>query len=181
MQYDNFIYALHCPYTTKPVYVGQTTKGMNRPFQHIKEKSHSDKVNEWVNLLKEDGREPILVILEHGFDDILMNAKEKFWIDYYISKGHYLLNMQYITPLTIQSLEFDYLDPSDPLFDIRVYVKTRRRLFNLTQVEFCNKCGVGLRFLRELEQGTKTNFNTDSIMKVLNSLGRVTLTIKEIK
>ena len=33
------------------------------------------------------------------------------------------------------------------------YVKDMRKQYNLTQVELSEKSGVGLRFVRELEQG----------------------------
>ena len=35
------------------------------------------------------------------------------------------------------------------------YVKAMRKQYNLTQVELSEKSGVGLRFVRELEQGKK--------------------------
>jgi y4mF family transcriptional regulator len=36
------------------------------------------------------------------------------------------------------------------------FLKERRALANLTQPELAEKAGVGLRFVRELEQGKKT-------------------------
>ena len=36
------------------------------------------------------------------------------------------------------------------------YVKEMRRQFGLTQVDLSQKSGVGLRFVRELEQGKST-------------------------
>ena len=36
------------------------------------------------------------------------------------------------------------------------YVKAMRKQYNLTQMELSEKSGVGLRFLRELEQGKQT-------------------------
>jgi len=177
---DNFIYALYCPYTNKPVYVGQTTRGMVRPLEHIKKASHSAKVNDWVYGLEQDEKEPIIAILDHGFDNSLLLAKEKFWIDYFISKGHYLLNSNSVTPLTIESLEFERINQNDPMYDIRVYIKSRRKLMKLSQNEMSQKSGVGLRFIREIEQSNKTNFNTDSVVRLLSFLGRVKLTIGDM-
>ena len=37
--------------------------------------------------------------------------------------------------------------------NLSTYVKEMRRQFGLTQVDLAAKSGVGLRFLRELEQG----------------------------
>ena len=36
------------------------------------------------------------------------------------------------------------------------YVKTKRKSLGLSREEFAQKTGVGLRFLRELEQGKET-------------------------
>jgi y4mF family transcriptional regulator len=49
-------------------------------------------------------------------------------------------------------------------------VKEHRKLKRLSQVEFAIKCGVGLRFIRELEQGKKT-LRLDKVNQVLNYLG----------
>jgi len=49
-------------------------------------------------------------------------------------------------------------------------VKAHRKLKRLSQVEFAIKCGVGLRFIRELEQGKKT-LRLDKVNQVLNYMG----------
>lgn len=53
---------------------------------------------------------------------------------------------------------------------IAAFVKERRRLVGLTQPEFAKKTGVGLRFLRELEQG-KASLRMDKVNKVLSMFG----------
>ena len=40
--------------------------------------------------------------------------------------------------------------------EIAAFVKEMRKKFNLTQVDLADKSGVGLRFVRELEQGKQT-------------------------
>ncbi|MDO6737365.1 transcriptional regulator [Wenyingzhuangia sp. 2_MG-2023] len=62
--------------------------------------------------------------------------------------------------------------------DIALFVRESRKKANLTQVELVDITGVGLRFLRELEQG-KPNLMTDKINQVLLFFGH-TLTIKPI-
>ncbi len=49
-------------------------------------------------------------------------------------------------------------------------IKELRKKIGLTQVEFAKRVGVGLRFLRELEQG-KTTVRMDKLYQVLNFLG----------
>lgn len=46
------------------------------------------------------------------------------------------------------------------------FVKQRRKLVGLTQVELAEKAGVGLRFIRDLEQG-KESVRLDKVNEVL--------------
>jgi len=50
------------------------------------------------------------------------------------------------------------------------FVKERRTAVKLTQPEFALKAGVGLRFLRDLEQGKKT-LRMDKVNQVLQMFG----------
>ncbi len=49
-------------------------------------------------------------------------------------------------------------------------VKSMRRQYHLTQVELAEKSGVGLRFIRELEQG-KPTLRLDKVNQILNLFG----------
>ncbi len=51
------------------------------------------------------------------------------------------------------------------------FVKEMRRQFGLTQVDLAEKSGVGLRFVRELEQG-KPTLRLDKVNQVLALFGR---------
>ena len=53
---------------------------------------------------------------------------------------------------------------------IAVVVRTARKELGLTQVEFAINSGLGLRFVRELEQGKQT-LRLDKVYVALNSLG----------
>lgn len=50
------------------------------------------------------------------------------------------------------------------------YVKGKRKEYGLTQVDLSQKSGVGLRFVRELEQG-KTTLRLDKVNQVLAMFG----------
>ena len=50
------------------------------------------------------------------------------------------------------------------------YVKAMRKQYNLTQVELSEKAGVGLRLVRELEQGKQT-LRLDKVNQILNLFG----------
>ena len=50
------------------------------------------------------------------------------------------------------------------------YVKSQRKQLGLTQVDLSQKSGVGLRFIRDLEQGKKT-LRMDKVNQVLHLFG----------
>ena len=50
------------------------------------------------------------------------------------------------------------------------FVKEKRSLVKLTQPEMAEKAGVGLRFVRELEQGKET-LRVDKVNQVLKLFG----------
>ena len=54
--------------------------------------------------------------------------------------------------------------------NLSTFLKERRALANLTQPELAEKAGVGLRFVRELEQGKKT-LRLDKVNQVLQLFG----------
>ena len=54
---------------------------------------------------------------------------------------------------------------------LSVFVKDMRREHSLTQEELAAKAGVGLRFVRDLEQGKQT-LRMDKINQVLALVGR---------
>jgi y4mF family transcriptional regulator len=52
------------------------------------------------------------------------------------------------------------------------FVKAERKAIGLTQKELALKAGVGLRFIRDVEQG-KISLRTDTLNKVLKLFGKV--------
>lgn len=53
---------------------------------------------------------------------------------------------------------------------LSAYVKQMRKQYGLTQIDLSEKAGVGLRFVRELEQGKQT-LRMDKVNQVLNLFG----------
>jgi len=51
------------------------------------------------------------------------------------------------------------------------YLKEKRKKLNLTQYQLAEKAGVGLRFVRDLEQG-KTTLRMDKVNQVLRLFGQ---------
>ena len=54
---------------------------------------------------------------------------------------------------------------------LSIFVKEMRREYSLTQEDLAAKAGVGLRFVRDLEQGKQT-LRMDKINQVLELFGR---------
>jgi len=52
------------------------------------------------------------------------------------------------------------------------FIKAERKAVGLTQKELALKAGIGLRFIREVEQG-KTSLRTDTLNKVLKLFGKI--------
>jgi y4mF family transcriptional regulator len=52
------------------------------------------------------------------------------------------------------------------------FIKKERKTVKLTQRELALKAGVGLRFIRDVEQG-KTTLRTDTLNKVLKLFGKI--------
>ena len=57
------------------------------------------------------------------------------------------------------------------------YIKMMRKQFGLTQLGLSQKSGVGLRFVRELEQGKET-LRLDKVNQVLALFGAVMAPVK---
>lgn len=54
--------------------------------------------------------------------------------------------------------------------ELKDFIKEKRRQANLTQPELAEKAGVGLRFIREMEQGKET-LRMDKVNQVLKLFG----------
>ncbi|MDR6197133.1 helix-turn-helix transcriptional regulator [Siphonobacter sp. SORGH_AS_0500] len=54
--------------------------------------------------------------------------------------------------------------------NLATFIKERRKAVHLTQPELAEKAGVGLRFVRELEQGKQT-LRLDKVNQVLQLFG----------
>ena len=56
--------------------------------------------------------------------------------------------------------------------EISDFVKRQRKIHGLSQVDLAQKAGVGLRFIRELEQG-KATLRMDKVNQVLHLFGKI--------
>ena len=59
------------------------------------------------------------------------------------------------------------------------YVKDLRKQYRLTQEDLAEKAGVGLRFVRDLEQG-KNTLRMDKVNQVLSLFGAAQAPVKKV-
>jgi transcriptional regulator with XRE-family HTH domain len=52
------------------------------------------------------------------------------------------------------------------------YIREKRKAAGLTQTQLAKKAGVGLRLIRDLEQGQQRAFRTDAVNKILRLFGK---------
>ena len=89
------IYALRCPLSGDIRYVGQTIKSVNRRLtEHKCDKRHNPHKINWINKLDNLGilDELKIEVLEEC-DEILLNDREKFWIEKIKQDGNKLVNL----------------------------------------------------------------------------------------
>ncbi|MCF0165263.1 MAG: helix-turn-helix transcriptional regulator [Bacteroidales bacterium] len=60
------------------------------------------------------------------------------------------------------------------------HIKEKRKKYNLTQIELAERAAVGLRFVRDLEQGKKT-LRIDKVNAVLSLFGEQLGPIKNVE
>lgn len=58
-------------------------------------------------------------------------------------------------------------------------VKVKRKEHNMTQEDLADRAGVGLRFIRELEQG-KTTLRLDKVNQVLSLFGYRMMPVRDL-
>lgn len=181
-QTKRLIYSLSCPFTNSVHYIGKSTVGMTRPMQHLK-KSHSIKIQEWVEDLKKLGYKPIVLVVEYLTESDDIDKRERFWIQKELDNGSLLLNIHLITPVLISPTLDELLSDGEgkELMILAEFVKQRRKKAGLTQMEFAEKAGIALTVIRKIEQGDN-KLNLVGVIHVLNMFGHtigVTPMIKE--
>lgn len=136
----NIVYALESPHDGLTYYVGMSEVGLKRPYSHLRS-SHSQELKQWIASL---GREPVVKILEREIDDL--KDRETYWINEFKKRNAPLINKSIPTIKQLQ-----YAD-----YKVGEFIKKKRKMLKITQKEFAERSGLGLRFVREVEQGKET-------------------------
>jgi y4mF family transcriptional regulator len=64
--------------------------------------------------------------------------------------------------------------------ELSEFVKQKRKAAHMTQPELAQKAGVGLRFIRDIEQG-KSSFRLDKVNQVLRLFGSSLGVVPQVK
>ncbi len=165
MQKSYYVYAHINPETKKAFYIGKGTK--DRCYE---KRSRSSTWKQYVSFLFNKG-------LAYGVDirhttelEVEAFKLEQIEISKELSNGNALFNVQSKAGLIIDE---DVSSEEDQTTNVlSTFVRTKRKQQKLTQKEFAMKCGVGLRFIRELEKG-KPSLRLDKINQVLRAFGHI--------
>ena len=164
--YKNIIYAVCDPESYSPIYIGKSTTGIDRPLTHIKEKSHSETLNNWTAELGKKGQAPIIIVLESTSQETLLIDKEKYWIKKYSELGYPLLNKTNNVHKCVQPADENKgIDGKSQLLEIGNFVRQNRLFRKLTQEELGKETGLSRSTINIVEHGE--HMAMDSVIKLL--------------
>lgn len=169
----NIIYGLRDPRNDVYYYIGKSTVGNKRALSHLR-KSHSDKVNTWIEEIRKNGFEPQVDIVEEVEDINVLSDREKFWVEYYFEINPILLNKR-LKPKNIncddlsieEKKELELIKTILPRLPILLRKERKRR--KISQMEMAKKTDISLGTLKNLEQNN-THVGIANFIKYMNWL-----------
>ena len=179
---EYLIYGLRCPKTDEYRYIGKSSSGIKRGQAHLTY-SHNESVNHWVMELREQGLCPLVDILEECYEDNLA-VKEKFWIQFYESKGCKLMNSIMYRGSAIEKLQQEISEEQEKLSnilqdlksevadlsEIHTFIRNRRKHLKITQEDLAEMVQVTSKTISQIEKG-EANPLYSTIVKMLDILG----------
>ncbi|HMA77651.1 MAG TPA: helix-turn-helix domain-containing protein [Candidatus Paceibacterota bacterium] len=156
MSEKRIIYGLKCPIHSTYRYIGQSKAGLSRPQQHLV-LSHNDKVNEWIDGLKLEGKNAIIDVLEDVPESTSIDYRERFWIHFFKTRGHDLLNaIEYPNFISTSSDRI----PTTEIEAIGYSIKNERLNKGISQQELSKSAGISRSTLSLVENGESVNLST---------------------
>jgi y4mF family transcriptional regulator len=89
---------------------------------------------------------------------------------YFLANNAIIIPKGFISMKKIYSITSGHIKQIDNMKNLGALVRAIRKEQGLTQEQLCAVCGVGLRFLRELEQGKET-CQIGKVIKTVQILG----------
>lgn len=159
----NIIYGLRSPLNDVYYYIGKSTIGNERALSHLI-KSHSNRVNKWVNDLTNNWLYPLVDIIEEVENLTDLPDREKYWIGYYYNLNPGLLNIHLIP----DNINETRTEKDEEKFNNLIYIitnvsnilKKERLARGLTQLELAKLCGISRDTISGLENDGHISLNT---------------------
>jgi hypothetical protein len=178
MMSPNIIYGLFCPKTNELHYVGKSSNYLERPKQHLT-RSHSYKINQWTNDLKEIGLKPVIKILEEVEFIENLTEREMYWIQKSIDEGCYLFNIHRNSSFKLRKSlreliaeELKNNPPSTtPYKQLADFIIQQRTAANLTPEQLATRSGLAIGFIHEIERGKDRMIKFEKTQQLLNFFG----------
>lgn len=178
----NIVYGLKDPRNDVYYYIGKSSVGKKRALQHLL-KSHSEKVNNWINEVCDNGYNPIVDVIEEVEDLNNLNEREKYWVNYYSKNNPEILNIYLIENehrkkkriceekliRTEEDIE-KFKTLSSIIDQIHLIIKNERKFNNWNQGKLAKKAGVARNTIVNLETGHENQIVLGNIKKILNAL-----------
>lgn len=199
MSEKNIIYGLKDPRTDEYKYVGKSVQGIRRAKSHLSN-SHNPLVNEWIKDLKMNNYLPDIIILENVSDWTELIDKEKYWIGKLLNEDYDLFNIDATNSYNdnmdmynkklknqikkrekfLQDKLQNIIAKGDNVSNFCELIKKRRKILNITQEELAEISNVGLRTIKNIENGN-VNPTINTLNSILDCLGfEMFITIKNI-
>ena len=169
----NLIYGLRDSRNDTYFYIGKTTLGIKRPLSHLT-KSHNEKVNNHVKLLKDLGEKTFIDILEENIELEYLSEREKYWINYY-SEIYELYNLKDFynerSEKVIEIQNIDIEETNKMLFllkNIPKIISNKRKYLLMKQSNLALESGLNRSTITQIEKGEA--ITVSSLIKVLEVL-----------
>ena len=135
-------------------------------YEKKEQLDYFDFITSWNKILKSTSS--YIDGLKNDSEKIVLNELLSTFYELGVSFNEYLF------------FDVESLKPVDNGADLSKFVKAMRKNLGYTQEQFAREVGVGLRFVRELEQGNKATLRMDKVNEVLNhfdcELGPINIT-----
>tara|TARA_R110002110_G_scaffold343851_1_gene553919 strand:+ start:814 stop:1332 length:519 start_codon:yes stop_codon:yes gene_type:complete len=170
---NNIIYGLRDPRNDTYMYVGKTTVGRSRPLKHLRQSSHNELVNTWVEELNNKGLSPFIDVIEEDLELDTLHEREQYWIceyrkvnpDIFNGSTRTILNGDKITNLTKEDIQ-GFINVISDTKSLVNYIKINTGL-NLTEVSV--KSNISRASIHRLKNN-KSNISLDTILKLITLL-----------
>jgi len=172
----NIVYGLTDSRNDLVYYVGKSSVGDKRALEHLT-KSHSNKVNDWIQDVKENWGQVKVILIEEVEELGFLAEREQYWISHYSGVNDDILNVvgvnKVLNPIYSEEDGAKFEELISSMLFLGEIIKKRRLVLNISQRDLCKASGIARSTLSLIENNNDTNSN--SIKKVLRALTKINI------